>query len=86
MRLDEFDKSNFVIATRDMFDMLTEASVISSWIKSLDYNAEDEEVYMKTIKGKRTYILPNIDEETFEEWMNSSSKGTYWHDVIKWLL
>jgi hypothetical protein len=58
---------------------LDEVAVLSSWIDELDY--EDGDVIMTLLSG-REYIIQDVDEDTFDEWIDANSKGKFWWSDI----
>ena len=55
---------------------------MSSAIESLDYN-DSTGVTTVVFHSGGTYTWNNIPKEIFEEWYDSSSWGTYFHENIK---
>lgn len=58
---------------------LFEVAVLSSWIDDLDY--DDGDVIMTLLSG-REYIIHDVDEDTFDEWVDANSKGKFWWSDI----
>lgn len=61
---------------------LDEESVFSSWIDELDY--DDGNVIMTLLSG-RAYQIRDVPYDVFEEWLQASSKGKFFHSDIKGL-
>jgi len=72
----------FEIATNSAGQRIDEVAVLSSWIDELDY--EDGNVILQLLSG-RNYIVHDVSEDTFEEWLDAPSKGKYWHSDIRML-
>jgi len=64
------------------FEILNEKAVESTWITNLTYNRPNKIVTMRLSNGK-TYSIPNVTRTVFERWINSPSKGKFFHDRIK---
>ena len=64
------------------FDILYEDFVDSSWISELEFNPDEHTVIMKLLSGHE-YIFYDIDEDLFQLWINSPSKGRFYHEFIK---
>lgn len=63
-------------------EIITEKPVISGWITDIVYNRPNKVVTMRVSTG-RSYSIPGITRTGFEKWVNSSSKGIYFHNFIK---
>ena len=63
-------------------DILTEKPVQSSWITNLTYNRPNKTLTMSLSNGK-SFSIPGITRSTFERWVNSPSKGQFFHNFIK---
>ena len=63
-------------------EFLNETAVESTWITSLTYNRPNKILTMQLSNGK-TYSIPGITRTMFERWINSTSKGRFFHDKIK---
>lgn len=68
-------------------ELLTEDSVDSSWIMDLSYDPEDETCIMlvNSPRGQRRYRyeIVGIDEDTFNRWLDSSSKGSFFNSYVR---
>jgi hypothetical protein len=64
------------------FELLNEKPVQSTWISDLIHNRPNRTVTMRLSNG-RTFSIPGITRTGFEKWVNSGSKGTYFHNFIK---
>jgi hypothetical protein len=64
------------------FEVLNEKPVQSTWISDLVHNRPNKTVTMRLSNGK-SYSIPGIARAGFEKWVNSGSKGTYFHNFIK---
>jgi hypothetical protein len=56
--------------------------VISSWIAELVLQDNQRDVTMVLGDGKR-YRVNRIGPGVYQQWMQASSKGRFWHDRIK---
>lgn len=63
-------------------EILNEKPVESSWITDLFYNRPNKVVTMRLSNG-RSFSIPGISRTGFEKWVNTRSKGQYFHDFIK---
>lgn len=63
-------------------EVLNEKEVESTWIVDLMHNRPNNEVRMKLSDGKLYRIL-GITRTGIEAWINSPSKGQYFHENIK---
>ena len=63
-------------------EFLIEKAVESSWITDLVYNRPNRVLTMRMSDGK-SYSVPGITRELFERWLNSPSKGKFFHKYIK---
>lgn len=64
------------------FEFLSEKVVQSSWITNLTYNRPNKTLTMQLSNG-RSFSIPGVTRTTFERWVNSPSKGRFFHDKIK---
>jgi hypothetical protein len=63
-------------------EFLKEKAVESIWITDLVYNRPNKILTMRVSDGK-TYSIPGVTRATFERWINSPSKGQFFHNQIK---
>ena len=63
-------------------EILKEKPVESTWITNLWYNRPNKVITMSLSNG-RSFSISGITRTGFENWINSSSKGKYFHDRIK---
>lgn len=63
-------------------EILNEKSVLSSWITDLTYNRPNKVLTMRLANGI-SYSIANITRSLFNRWVNSSSKGFFFHQYIK---
>lgn len=61
---------------------LSEKSVESSWITDITHNRPNKVVTMRLSNG-RSFSIQGIARTGFEKWVNSRSKGRYFHDFIR---
>jgi hypothetical protein len=61
---------------------LNEVAVISSWIEDLEF--EDGDVIMSLNSG-RQYMVHDVPDYVYEEWVQESSKGKFWWSDIRGL-
>lgn len=62
--------------------IITEAPVLSSWIADLTLMNNGRDVVMALGDGKR-YRVNTVGPNLYAQWMQASSKGSFWHDQIK---
>ena len=60
---------------------LDEEQVFSSWIDEISYDGNGR-VLLLLLSG-RQYIVHDVPEEVFEEWLEAPSKGKFWHSDIR---
>lgn len=67
--------------------ILNEEMVFSSWIEDLSYEQDDsnsgEGDVILTLRNGRSYTVYNVDYGLYEDWLNSASKGQFFHRYIK---
>lgn len=63
-------------------DLLVEKKVQSTWISELIHNRPNRIVTMKLSNGKAFSIM-GITRTLFDKWNNATSKGQFWHRLIK---
>jgi hypothetical protein len=56
--------------------------VRSSAIQSVEFDDETGELVV-TFRNGSSYTYPNVTIGTYEEFVNSSSPGSYWHSNLK---
>lgn len=56
--------------------------MISSWIAELVLQDNNLDVTMVLGDGKR-YRVNSVGPAVYQQWMQASSKGRFWHDQIK---
>lgn len=61
---------------------IEEKAVQSTWITDLVHTRKEKYVTMRLSNG-RQFRIPGINRLAFEKWVNSPSKGRYWHANIK---
>lgn len=66
----------------NIIEILAEEPVNSSWITDLTYNKPNKILTVRLSNGK-TYSVENIDELIYNSWLNSLSKGQFYHEYIK---
>ena len=59
---------------------INEEFVFSSWIEELEYDNGD--VIMSLLSGHK-YRVYDVDEDKYKEWLDSLSKGKFFHYSIK---
>lgn len=62
-------------------NILKEVAVNSSWIEDIDLEQDGNDVIMTLLSG-RMYRLFNVPSDLYDEWLDSGSKGRFWHDFI----
>lgn len=62
--------------------IITEAPVLSSWISDITLMNNGRDVVMALGDGKR-YRINNLGSAVYQQWMQASSKGSFWHDRVK---
>jgi uncharacterized protein YlzI (FlbEa/FlbD family) len=60
---------------------LDEVAVFSSWIDELEINPEGD-VLMTLLSG-RQYVVHEVGEDLYVEWLDADSKGKFWHGNIR---
>ncbi len=65
-----------------MKNILNEKPVRSAWITDLIYNRPNNVLTMKLSSGS-VYSISGITRTLFERWVNSPSKGKFFHNNIK---
>lgn len=65
-----------------LVQILSEKPVESSWITNLTYNRADRKMTMQLSNG-RSFTIPAISRSIFERWINSPSKGKFYHANIR---
>lgn len=63
-------------------EILNEKSVNSTWITDLTYNRPNKILTMRLSNGI-SYSIPGITRAMFDRWVNSPSKGFFFHENIK---
>lgn len=63
-------------------EILNEKSVLSSWITDLTYNRPNKVLTMRLENGI-SYSISNLARSVFNRWINSPSKGFFFHQYIK---
>ena len=61
---------------------LEEKAVQSTWITDIVHNRKEKYVTMRLSNG-RQFRIPGIARTFFERWINSPSKGQFWHTFVK---
>lgn len=59
---------------------ITEQKVESSWIKDLTITGKHATM---SLLNNKAYQILDIEEEKFEQWINSPSKGNFYTNEIK---
>jgi len=62
-------------------EILLEKPVQSTWITDLTHNRPNKVLTMK-LSNNTVYSIPGITRRTFEQWVNSPSKGKFFHKYI----
>lgn len=63
--------------------ILTEQSVISSWIAGLTMvKGRSGDVTMALGNGRR-YLVKGVGSQLYQQWLAAPSKGTFWHENIR---
>ena len=65
-----------------ILDMLVEKAVQSSWITSIRY-ARRQRLITLTLSSGRLYTIVGASEELCNKWLESPSKGKFFHQNIK---
>ena len=72
------------------FQVLLETLVLSSWIWDIAWDENNQTIRMITKNkknGKRkTYVLHGLTEEIASRWIQSNSKGKFWHRLFKHII
>jgi frataxin-like iron-binding protein CyaY len=63
-------------------EILAEEPVKSAWISDISYNTPNKVLTVVLSNGK-TYSIDNIDEAMYTNWINSASKGQFYHEYIR---
>ena len=63
-------------------ELINEKQVLSAWISDLTYNRPNRIITMRLSNGI-SYSIPNVARGVFERWVNSPSKGFFFHNIIK---
>lgn len=63
-------------------EILLEKPVQSTWISNLTYNRPNKVLTMRLSNG-RSFSIPGITRTTFDKWVKSPSKGSFFHNSIK---
>lgn len=66
----------------NVYQMLMEEMVESSWIEELEYDARRKDVIM-TLNSGGIYRIKRVAPRLFKRWIASPSKGKFWHRHIK---
>lgn len=56
--------------------------VDSSNIEAVGYDAENTELHVRFIKSG-TYVIRNVPQEVFDQFLAADSKGSFYNRVIK---
>lgn len=56
--------------------------VDSDHMKDVHYNTMDRTLHVRYQNGYE-YLVHGVEPERHQEFMNSDSKGNYWHQIIK---
>ena len=62
--------------------ILSEKKVQSTWITDLTYS-RPRRVLTMTLSNGRSFTIPAISRTMFERWVNSPSKGKFYHSNIR---
>lgn len=62
--------------------VIKEDSVLSSWIADITLQKNERDVTM-TLGNGRKYKVSSVGRPVFTAWLNSPSKGQFWHRQIK---
>jgi hypothetical protein len=72
---------------------LNEQLVQSSWIEDISFKGRHnmlfpgESFITFKVKGNpKTYICRGVTRKDFLDWINSPSKGRYWHQIFKHII
>lgn len=63
-------------------DLLAEAPVQSSWIRDIHYGRKQRLIHLTTSSG-RVYTIVGVSEDLYNNWMNSESKGKFFHQYLR---
>ena len=63
-------------------EALTEAPVMSSWINDVTLQRNKRDVTITLGNGTR-YAVSNVGEQNYNAWIQSASKGQFWHSNIR---
>jgi hypothetical protein len=62
--------------------VLEEQPVLSSWIADITLQRNERDVTM-TLGNGRKYKVASVGRTVYTAWVNSDSKGKFWHANIK---
>jgi predicted RNA-binding protein with PUA domain len=62
--------------------ILNEQPVLSSWIADITLQRNERDVTM-TLGNGRKYKVASVGRTVYTAWVNSESKGKFWHTKIK---
>jgi hypothetical protein len=63
--------------------VITEKPVISSWISDLTLVRGRSGNVTMTLGNGRKYSVKKVGSKLYNQWLNASSKGMFWHQNIK---
>ena len=82
MRLFEFNITEMSLS--EFKQMLQEHQVTNSdWITELNYDYDNNNIHMTTKAQNVTYVIKNVPESVFDQWVNGKPKGSFWWSHIK---
>jgi hypothetical protein len=63
-------------------DILCERAVESSWIRDLRFSKKQRLITL-TVASGRVYTIVGATPELYQKWVDTSSKGKFFHQYIK---
>lgn len=63
-------------------ELLAEAPVQSSWITDMHYGRKQRLIHI-TLSSGRVYTIVGASEDLYRNWMNSESKGKFFHQYLR---
>lgn len=63
--------------------MLDEEAVFSSWIDDLSLTDDQSGDVLMTLHSGRKYVISDVGEDLYNEWIDAMSKGKFWHTNIR---
>ena len=65
------------------FASVTEDPVMSSWITDLTLNSGSSGNVTMALNNGRRYSIQGLGQQLFQAWLQSQSKGKFWHQNIR---